>query len=55
MWFEILILVTVKKIINKLAETLVCIHCVVDTFKVGRLAYSTAVKCVTCEYEVFVH
>ena len=37
------------------ASTLVCKHCGNDQFKVAQASYFTAVKCVNCEYEIWIH
>jgi ribosomal protein L37E len=37
------------------AKTLVCKRCGGNQFNVGQGGYFTAIKCVTCQYEVCVH
>ena len=36
-------------------KTIVCKICGADNFKVGQGGYFTAIKCLTCEWEICIH
>lgn len=40
---------------DKVAKTLVCKHCGGNQFNVGSGNHFTAIKCITCQYEICIH
>lgn len=40
---------------DKVADTVVCAKCGGNSFHVGQGSYYTAIKCVTCEWELCIH